>query len=123
MQQIKQQICSKECHDELNVCFNNLYVRHLDKEIFQKFYIVTEEYITNFFKYGKGKLEQVCWFIGQKLGNTFVGCFLVYGSPFNPFDVYPNAIGIRLMTALFYSRYRYLNGFNCFRFYIAINKE
>ena len=123
MRQIKQQIYSKESQNKLSVFFNALYEGCLGKEVCQKFYIVSEEYITNFFKYGKKKSDQVVWFVGQEWKDKFVGCFLDNGDPFDPFDVYSNAVGVRLMTALFYSRYRRLNGFNCFRFYISTNKE
>lgn len=95
---------------------NALFLRHIcDKMKWYRFYIVCEEYITNFFKYGRKRHSLCfCWF-RITIEENQIGClFKDAGMCFNPEKYVPNCLGLRLMTQLLVSRYRWCRGCNYF---------
>ncbi len=92
-----------------------LYVcKRLPKSQWKRLYIVLEEYITNFIKYGKIDKTDKCWLRMQRYGDKILVCLMDNSKAFDPFVANTNALGIRLMTGLLESKYRRQRGMNVF---------
>jgi len=121
MEQFRWWIYSKESQQCINAFFKQWSSRCCSDEVYKKFCIVSEEYVTNFFKYARKNATQSSWFIGKSDRKCFIGGFYDNGLKFNPFEKVSEGLGLRLMTSLLGCRYRRMNGFNCFRFYVTGN--
>ena len=121
MKQFKWRIYSRESQRCINAFFKQWCSRYCNDEIYEKFCIISEEYITNFFRHVKRNSVQLSWFIGGGDEKSFMGSFYDNGFAFNPFKKAMDGIGLKLMTSLLECRYRYMKGFNCFRFYVVVS--
>lgn len=89
--------------------------RVCNKAIWDRLCVVCEEYITNFFKYGrKCRLQHLCWF-RIEFGQQQIRClFSDAGRRFNPIEHVGESPGLRLITRLLSNRYRWQNNRNYF---------
>ena len=86
-----------------------------DKLLWNRLCVVCEEYVTNFFKYGrKPRSQRLCWF-RIAIKKQQVRCwFSDAGRRFDPIEHAGESPGLRLMTQLLPVRYRWQNNRNYF---------
>lgn len=94
---------------EVKVCLKG----HGCGDLFDKFYVVLEEYVTNLKKYADSSAFSLL--LGTYKGELFF-CLCDRGCAFNPFQACETSFGVRMLTGLFPCRYRRLYGMNCLRF-------
>ena len=95
-------------------CFRSVYFRSLIKEDWDRLYIVCEEFLTNFFKYGKRKLFHFCWFTFLFKKEKLVFVLFYKGARFDPRNIRQMTLGLKLMTSLLDCKYRYWKNRNYF---------
>ena len=87
-----------------------------DKALWDRLCVVCEEYVTNFFKYGrKNQSKPFCWFRVEFKKKQIYGLFSDPGGRFNPKEHVGESPGLRLMTQLLQCRYRWQHNRNYFR--------
>lgn len=100
---------------QLKVAYRLLHFRHRHRyspTLWLRIYIVTEEYLTNFLKYGKISSQQRCR-MGIRLRPDVCCLFFSDNAPaFNPCHHQAGDLGLRLLTTLGETRYRYIFGKN-----------
>lgn len=85
-----------------------------------KLYVVLEEYVTNFIKYGKLNKKQSCWIRAQSFPSRIVVTLFDKGQAFDPFIERKNSVGLHLMTKLLPSKYIRKKELNVFELAISI---
>ena len=86
-----------------------------DKMRWNRLYVVCEEYVTNFFKYGKkGCSQRFCWFRIDIKKEGICCMFRDAGRRFNPVEHVGESPGLRLITRLLDNRYRWYRNRNYF---------
>ena len=89
--------------------------RICDKMLWDRLCVVCEEYVTNFFKYGrKGRSKPCCWFRIEIKGKQVRCLFSDTGRRFNPIEHIGKSPGLRLITQLLDHRYRWQHNRNYF---------
>ncbi len=96
------------------------FLRHFssricDQMMWDRLCVVCEEYITNYFKYGrKCRLQYLCWF-RIEIGERQIRClFSNVGWRFNPAEHVKEGLGLRLITQLLTHQYRWFHDHNYF---------
>lgn len=98
------------------------YRHRYSPTLWSRIYIVAEEYLTNFLKYGKISSQQRCR-MGIRLHPNACYLFFSDNAPaFNPCNHQPGDLGLRLLTSLGQTRYRYLFGKNCLQIRFSRDK-
>lgn len=86
-----------------------------DKMAWNRLYVVCEEYVTNYFKYGrKDLLQGFCWFCIDVRQKQVCCMFSDAGKPFNPEKYADKSPGLCLVTSLLHNRYRWYRHRNYF---------
>ena len=86
-----------------------------DKMMWDRLCVVCEEYVTNFFKYGrKCRLQHLCWFRIDVEKQQIRCLFSDAGRRFNPIEHVGESPGLRLITRLLCNQYRRQNNRNYF---------
>ena len=87
----------------------------LPKDIRQKIAIICEEFFTNFLKYANSPKQCHCWLKFSITQHKKILWLFSNEGKFDPFEAYKGGVGVRLLTQLSKTRYRYFNGFNCLK--------
>ena len=86
-----------------------------DKLLWNRLCVVCEEYVTNFFKYGrKRRWQRCCWFRIEIKKHQVRCLFSDAGRRFNPIEHVGESPGLRLITQLLPGHYRWQQGRNYF---------
>lgn len=86
-----------------------------DKMVWDRLCVVCEEYVTNFFKYGRREsLQRFCWFRIEVRGRQIRCLFSDAGNRFNPVEHVGKSPGLCLMTRLLPNGYRWYHNRNYF---------
>ena len=90
--------------------------RHIcDKLLWDRLCVVCEEYVTNFFKYGRENHSQrYCWFRIEIKKHRIRCLFSDAGKRFNPIEHVGESPGLRLITQLLPGCYRWQHSRNYF---------
>ena len=85
-----------------------------------RLYVITEEYVTNFIKYGNLNEKQSCWISAQRFPTRIVVTLFDKGQVFDPFIERKNSVGLPLMTKLLPAKYIRKKNFNIFKLAISV---
>ena len=89
--------------------------RLCDKMLWNRLCVVCEEYVTNFFKYGRQAYSRHhCWFRIEIKRNQIRCLFSDAGRRFNPIEHIGKSSGLRLITQLLDPHYRWQHNRNYF---------
>ena len=87
----------------------------LPKDVRQKIAVICEEFFTNFFKYANTPKKRQCWLKFVITPHQITLWLFSDEDKFDPFSACKDGVGVRLLTQLSKTRYRYFNGFNCLK--------